>query len=308
MTSPSSNLSDVVLAIATFRNDESVVALLDTVFSADAGFHSVLVVDSMGTTAVPETANARGWDVDYRSAETNLGSAGNLHLRMKLAAETDASFVYTINHDGHIDLDAIAKLAEVARDNPQIAAAYPTRFRPNRGASYDNPAGRGLPLPHRRGASAPADKITDVEWASSNGALYALEPVRKGIEVWPELWMCWEDTGYGWLLKSQGYRQVQVGDSVFQDDYEYRHVRLLGRDFYFADKPWWYGYYSPRNLIVVTLRNHRSAAAVGALAAQVAKEAALTVAFRDRKAKRLGLLARAVVDGVRDRTGKLDFP
>ncbi len=308
MESRPTKLDDVVLAIATFRNDDSVIALLEAVEAGGANFHSVLVVDSMGSGDVAEIAGSRGWEITYHNADSNLGSAGNLHLRMKLASETDAGFVYTINHDGHIDVPAIAKLAEVARQNPQIAAAYPTRYRPNRGGSYDNPAGRGLPLPNRRGAEAPAEDVIDVEWASSNGALYALKPVREGIEVWPELWMCWEDTGYGWLLKSRGYRQVQVGGSVFQDDYEYRRVRLLGRDFYFADKPWWYGYYSPRNLIVVTLRNTRRPAAIGALAAQIAKEAALTVAFRDKKSTRLRLLARAVADGVRDRTGKLNFP
>src|SRR5690606_8974758 len=104
----------VCLAIASFRFDEAVIALLESVFEQDNGdfFAEVLVVDSMGTGAVPEAIAANGWDdrVQYFDHAANLGSAGNLARRLELAAERGHDWAYAITHDGDVDVSGARSL------------------------------------------------------------------------------------------------------------------------------------------------------------------------------------------------------
>lgn len=82
--------SDVALVIATFRQDEPVLRLLEDAFNADNKhpFAKIAIVDSLGSGAIERAIEERGWErVTYHNADHNLSSAGNLAMRLELAAQ-----------------------------------------------------------------------------------------------------------------------------------------------------------------------------------------------------------------------------
>jgi GT2 family glycosyltransferase len=296
----------VYLTISSFRNDEAVAALLESAASlVPRVFTHVIVVDSLGTGRVEQLIRDRGWPwVTYESASVNLGSAGNLALRLQLAAACGADFAYALNHDGRLSEKTVTAMVDAADAIEHIGAAYPLRILANRSRRYDVTGASSILIPRRTRLSPPEDSVLEAYWGSSNGALYALRPVREGLAPWSDLWMGWEDLGYGWLLHSRGYRQVIVRDAVFEDPYEFRAVSDE-RGFYVSDKPSWYAYYAARNLILIGRRLKPGLHRTASLGCRIALECGTTALLRPQKRERLRLIARGVFDGLRGRAGKL---
>ncbi len=299
----------VGLAIATYRQDEAVCALLDeAVRDCSDLFERIIVVDSHSSGAIAKHIEDRGYEnVIFRNVAENIGSAGNLAMRLELGEEHGLDFVYALNHDGVLDRETIAALIEYASTHERVGAAYPLRYLEGRD-SFDYTGTQRLPLPFRGKKGAASDEPVDVYWASSNGALYNLEPVREGLLPWKDLWMGWEDMGYGWLLDKNGWKQCLVPGTQFADNYECIDHTVLGRTVTITDKPAWYAYYGTRNLILVVQRNERPSSEFLVVAARVALEVALTAAFKTEKKRRFRYIAAGIYDGVRQRTGKWRVP
>ena len=307
--SETDQLGRVVLAIATFQANDSVIRLLDEVFgSGDSPFGSVIVVDSLGTPQLFDEIRRRGWRVEYENSPLNLGSAGNLARRLELAAACDADWCYALNHDGHVDLDAIRELVRTANGYDRVGAVYPTRYRPNRGGTWEAGQRTMLPLPSVPLKDRPEGKGDELTWSSSNGALYNLAPIRSGLRVWWDLWMGWEDLGYGWLLHRNGWRQLRSANADFIDNYEYRGVRLPGYTLWITEKPPWYSYYQFRNLILICRRTGRGFVGYVGISLRIFQELVLTTIFRGDRMYRYGLLWRGIRDGIRDRAGRGPVP
>jgi hypothetical protein len=297
------------LAISSFRYDASVLALLDRA-AADGAldlFSRIVVVDSVGTGKMAELLATRFGDrVEYHCAERNIGSAGNLALRLQLAARGEEDVVYAVNHDGSVEQSTVRTLLGAAATLGSFGAIYPLRRMTARGrAGYDITGSWSYLSPMRTVATPPAERLLPVWWSSSNPALYALEPVREGLLPWADLWMGWEDLGYGWLLAERGYAQFIATTAITDDGYELRP--LAGGVAHVSDKPTWYAYYYSRNLVLIARRTHRPAAAA-ALVARMALEVGVTVTVRKNRRKRLGYLARGLADGLRGRAGKWELP
>lgn len=305
-----SEAPEVCLAISSFRNDEAVTRLLRDATRDDAyPFAEILVVDSRGTGEIPRLIESQGWkNVTYHSADVNLGSAGNLAKRLELAAELDCKYVYALNHDGYLDSAVIAELVKAAEALPKVGAAYPLRYLAQKHEA-DTSGRRGrIPMPNLGRSSVVDEEPYPVFWSSSNATLYALEPVRKGLLPWADLWMGWEDLGYGWLLRNSGYEQVVVPTAVWRDDYEYRPHRVLGRTLHLTQKPPWYAYYQARNLLLIARRLHSPPTEYAVLTLRLLMEVGATALFRNDKLTRYRLLAAGVLDGLRARAGKGRVP
>lgn len=299
----------VCLAISSYRNDDAVIALLERALPlVPLLFSSVLVVDSEGTGVVARVIQERGWTaVVYHSASTNLGSAGNLALRLSMASESGADFAYALNHDGELNEETVKNLVSSAAHVPDLGAAYPLRALSNLGMRYDLTGTRAFPMRRVSSATPPPDHVTEVTWGSSNGTLYALAPVRKGLLPWSDLWMGWEDLGYGWLLALHGYRQIIVRDAVFRDPYEFRKVGGRESALHVSDKAAWYVYYSTRNLILINRRLPKPWYIRGLTGVRIVLDGAATLLVRTQKRDRLKLLARGIVDGARGVTGRVQL-
>jgi hypothetical protein len=300
----------VVLAISSFRNDDDILRLLKTAEGlCPSVFAHVLVVDSIGTGRLPAVIKERGWAfARYEAAASNLGSAGNLTRRLQLAADSGADFVYCLNHDGILDPDVVCSLVRHAARMDRVGAVYPLRRITRYGGRYDLTGVQRVPRPFSGQPVPPAAPATDVYWSSSNGALYALEPVRDGLHPWADLWMGWEDLGYGLLLHQHGYRQVVLTEAVIEDNYEYRAEALGPMRVRVSDKPLWYTYYRIRNLILVTRRVKAGPAVRCGMALRVVLDFVPTVVLRSNRRKRFGLYLRGFVDGLRGSSGKWRLP
>lgn len=295
----------VHLVISSFRHDAGVERVLRRVHDGPVSvFDKCIVVDSQGTGAIPALIDERGWDdVIYRSAEENLGSAGNLAERLRLAARLGGDFAYAVNHDGDVDLNVVLALLAEAQRTPDVGAVYPLRYLPSR-EQYDLTGTRRLPLPFHGSVAVPASPVIDVHWSSSNGALYSMHPVRKGILPWADLWMGWEDMAYGWALEESGYRQLVVTGARTEDNYEYRAHAVGARALHVTDKPAWYTYYGARNLVLLLRRPWRPAALPAVVALRILVEAAVIMLLRPHKLLRYRLLGHGVLDGLRNRAGR----
>jgi GT2 family glycosyltransferase len=301
----------VCLVISSFRHDQAVERILERLFAATSNpFAKVIVVDSLGTGRMPGLVRERHWnEVSYHCFSHNLGSAGNLAERLRLAAATDATFAYAINHDAHLDLSVVHTLIEHADGMDRLGALFPLRRLVRRSNRLDTAGAHDLPLPFL--GTKPSEELPallPVKWSSSNGALYALAPIREGLAPWGDFWFGWEDLAYGWLLDAHGYRQYIVSAARVDDDYEYRDFRIGPLKVKLSDKPSWYAYYQTRNLLLATQRTRSPLAVKSVVAGRIALEVALTTVFREEKMQRLHNLFCGLVDGLSGRSGKWDLP
>lgn len=300
----------VCLAVSSFRSDDSVIKVLGRV-AAEAPdlFQTIFVVDSLGTGAMAARLADLPIPVRYECATENLGSAGNLARRLELAAQTDAEFVYAVNHDGEVDAPGVRTLLSIAEGRRRLGALYPLRRFTARDGTYDLSGTARYPLRAIATVRAPRAALVPVHWSSSNGALYSLEPVRAGLLPPADLWLGYEDLAYGWDLEADGYEQFIVPSVVMNDNYEYEARTAQRLAVPLTDKPAWYTYYFARNLLKVARRaRHRPLGTRTLAAARVAAEYAVVLVGRKEKARRLGYLTAGVVDAVRGRSGKWRLP
>lgn len=300
----------VTLAISAYRSDDAVIALLEAVHATAEGmFARILVVDSLGSGRIAGEILARGWTaVDYRSYDRNLGSAGNLAERLRIAAEGPADAVYALNHDAPFDLGVLRALADVAAATPRMGAIYPLRRRVGREGTWDLTGKVRFPVRYRWVATPPPGPAFDVFWGSSNGTLYGLDPVRAGLLPMADLWMGWEDLIYGWALTDGGWRQRIAVGAVFDDPYEYVAAPGPVLKTRLTDKPAWYAYYFTRNLILGTRRTRRPLVVQARVVARIVGELGVSATLRNSRRKRVRLLLAGIRDGLLGRAGKYRVP
>ncbi len=291
----------VWLVIASYRNDKEVLRILEQAHSSDVKvFDRILIVESEGTGAIPCILQERGWDqVMYRSYDRNLGSGANLCERLRLAAEGGADYAYAINHDGCLDSKVVGSLLKAAESIENLGAAYPLSYLMEVG-QYNVTGTRQLPLPAKLVTAPPKGPLLDVFWSSSNGALYSMGPVKRGVVPWDALWMGWEDLEYGWSLFDHGYRQVIVCDAIFRDNYEYTPTTLGN----VIQKPAWRTYYQIRNLILAIRRTRRRPLYYLVGAYRFILECGLILLVRKNKWRRLRLAWAGASDGLRGVEGE----
>jgi GT2 family glycosyltransferase len=299
------SLANVALAISAFRSSDSVLSLLERVFSGRGPqFGSVIVVDSLGDGKIARILTEKGWPVRYENADVNLGSAGNLARRLELAAATDAAWCFTVNHDGEVDTDKVIALRSHGERSPRVGAVYPQLRFTRRGGTVDAPRkGFASVGAFSEESEAEADCLP-VSWSSSNCALYRLQPTREGVKVWPDLWMGFEDLAYGWSLQTHGWEQLLCRSITVDDSYEYTPVTLLGRKTYIPEKPPWYAYYLTRNLVMIRDRTASEVIGTAGVVQRALREAAIVLLFRKQKAHRLKLLLQGYRDGAAGLKGK----
>lgn len=301
----------VALAISAFCSDAAIIGLLQRLFAEPAThalFDTVIVVDSLGSGAIAEAIAAQAWPVRYFNSERNLGSAGNLGCRLDLAAEAGVDWCYCLNHDGNIDPASIRYMLATALSRPQVGAVYPLLHHGERPKPWEDARRSFFPAPGQRSNERPAGGDAQALWSSSNGALYSLAPYRAGLRVWKDLWMGYEDLGYGMLLHAHGWVQLVCRDAALRNIFDYKTVTFLGRRFTLSDKPAWYAYYNIRNLILIQRRFPFSLRLSANTAAKALRDSFKIVLLENHKSRRLALLWTGVAHGLAGRSGKGTYP
>ena len=249
----------IVVAISSFRSDSEAIRLVSELYSGDYEFSNVVVVCSAGGHDLAKIVNSKGYrNCQVSPFDNNLGSAGNLYERFKLANELGGDFMLALNHDAQISPQMFRTMVDTAENcDSQIGALYPLRYKSGK-QQYDLTGTRMFPFRFLGAAEVPSGALIDVSWSSSNGALYALAPFRAGVSPDISLWMGWEDYLYGLQLRDAGYRQCIVTSAHAVDGYEYKVVKKIGMKVTISDKPLWYTYYGPRNMVLICAHRYRT--------------------------------------------------
>jgi hypothetical protein len=303
-----SDLKRVVLAISSFRSDKPVLATLSKIFSDGASpFAGVIVVDSLGSGQIAAAVREHGWPVIYKNAKVNLGSAGNLARRLTFAANMDADWCYAINHDGYVDVKNVLRATRFGNNGQRVGAVYPLLRYTERGRLYDAPRTDLFPFVKTL-REPPDEQYLEVAWGSSNMALYNLTPIRQGGCVWEDLWMGWEDLGYGGLLTELGWTQYVDAQTIVDESYEYKSAGGGWCHLFMADKPTFYAYYKVRNLLLIRKRLRLEWRFFWYIVLQLLREHAVTLMFRKHRRDHLALLWAGVFDGLRGTAGRGPVP
>lgn len=301
------SLARVALAISAFRSDAAVLELLQRAFAPGSPrFGAIIVVDSLGSGAIANVIAERGWPVRYVNADRNLGSAGNLDLRLRLAAESGLDWCLALNHDGELDSHKAIALVACGTAHDKVGAVYPQLRLTSAGGRFDRPRRDFGALSILQDTKASTTPIP-VKWSTSNGALYRLDAIRDGVSAWPQLWMGYEDLALGWELHRRGWKQLISPAVTVDDNYEFRAFHIAGRTVHIADKPAWYSYYQLRNLALIARNTGGDAVSWFALAKRASIDFAL-LAVRSDRLRRARLLLKGLVDGLRGRSGKGPVP
>jgi GT2 family glycosyltransferase len=240
------------VSISNYKNDQSVLMLVDKILREKWPIFEMIIVDSLGSTSIPEAISKNSWNnVHYFNFETNLGSAGNLHHRMRIASERGWSFALALNHDALLSRDTLNALIKHIHID-KIGALYPLKFFPTKN-EYDISGTREVGPWRALGLKKPPEnnQLIEAIWSSSNGALYSTLPFKEGLYPRPELWMGWEDYLYGIELQSKNYKQYLVPDALTEDNYEFETRSIAGSKMMVSNKPTWYQYYRIRNLCLI---------------------------------------------------------
>ena len=302
----------IAIAISSFRSNAEAKSLVSKIVHECWPCEYILVVDSFGTGEFEEFISSI--DVAdrilYFNNDVNLGSAGNLHKRLVWANELGMDFVLALNHDAEITHSVYIALSKNADKLSNIGALYPLRYRKGK-KLYDLSGEKVLSIGVHGSTSRPTRELIEVFWSSSNGALYSTEPLRRVDKLCPDasLWMGWEDYLYGLQLRDAGYRQCIVTSAETVDNYEYKTVNLSMVSRPVADKPMWYSYYDPRNLILIAFYRIHSPALTVRILFRVFL-GLLLVPFKFKRQKKMAVMfyLAGIRDGVRNAAGKWKLP
>lgn len=300
----------VAIAISAFRSDEAVISLLEVIFAdphPEVG--SVIVVDSLGSGMIAEIATTRQWQLEYENANTNLGSAGNLARRMKLAAGTGAEWCLCLNHDANWDADRLSAMLSTARSRPRVGAVYPMLDHSPREPRWEDGRRHFRPSAGTRLSEIPTDEpAAEVLWSSSNSALYSLAPLAENITIMSDLWMGYEDLAYGLALHQGNWVQLSCRSARLTQVFDYRPSRLLGRTLHIPDKPVWYSYYNIRNLILIWRQYGSKGMSLRTISRKLMQSSIRTLLLEDKKVNRLQMLFLGALAGITGETGKGPYP
>ncbi|MDD2719905.1 MAG: hypothetical protein PHH47_01180 [Gallionella sp.] len=302
----------VAIAISSFRTNSSAMALVRKITAEKWPCEYILVVDSLGTGEFEAFIASNGLTgrVLYFNSSVNLGSAGNLSKRLLWGCELGMDHVLALNHDAEITLQIYKTMLDRVDAHPRTGALYPLRHLAGKGV-YDFTGQKVFTLTAAGTVEKPSDEFVEMAWSSSNGALYAMEPLRGEQAICPDasLWMGWEDYLYGLQLKDRGYSQWVVTDAETVDSYEYKAVGFSPAGKTIADKPMWYGYYDARNMILIAM--HRLKSPVLTVFVLFRVLLAMTLVpfkFKNDKWRATSYCLAGIWDGLRNVSGKWKLP
>ena len=300
----------LAIGISSFRSDKQALALVKKIVELQIDFEWLFVVDSQGSEELGQRiADIGDPRIRHYAEQKNIGSAGNLCRRLEISSQLGADWLLAFNHDAPVSAPAVAALLAVASEAVDWGALYPLRFEEGRGR-YDLSGTRWFPYGFRGVLEPPKTDLTPVYWGSSNGALYSLAAVRKGIIPQASLWMGWEDYLFGLTLERAGWHQWLIRNSEIGDSYEFRKRGIAGVELTVSDKPCWYYYYAVRNLILSHVHLQPSMRGMANLAAWLPVYGLRVIAFPGQCSRRRAFLnfLEGLVDGIMGRKGKWRLP
>ncbi len=221
------NLAPVDVIICHHRGLRWLERCLSTLYNGSVTPARVVVVDNGSSDGSREMLAARFPQVHVLHNTLNVGFVrGNLQARAYLA-DSDAAYLWLLNHDTEVAPDALAKLLRALRDDPQTAAVQPKmRSIPYAGRfDYAGAAGGYLDVygyPFARGRVFEAlerdhgqyDTCVPIFWASGASFFVRTRVLDEVGFLDARYYAVSEEIDLSWRIWLAGYRILSVPDAV----------------------------------------------------------------------------------------------
>jgi GT2 family glycosyltransferase len=287
----------VAAVVVTYHRPAELRLVIEALLGQTRPPDRIVVFDNGGPVAAAEVLREWAGRIDIVRSPANLGGAGGFAGGLRRALDHGADWAWLMDDDAVPKSDALAQLLAVLPGLPERAGALCGAVReygalaPRHRRRFGHWLGGEWPLGWRHYRRQRAE----IDTGSFVGFMVAAEAAREVGLPEAELFLAYDDTEYSLRLRRQGWRLWLVPGSVIEH-LRTPHARL--RSGSFGAKH----YFNIRNRIVVKRRYCRLP--LPAVAGAAAFGALLWLACRGwRQPGSLGLLARAVADGVRGRLG-----
>jgi rhamnopyranosyl-N-acetylglucosaminyl-diphospho-decaprenol beta-1,3/1,4-galactofuranosyltransferase len=257
----------VLAIVLTYSAPDALVACVNGLMAQSVAPDEVIVVDNAGEPTAERSLAVAGVNWDrmrvIREAE-NTGPAGGHASGLREFLASDRDLAWVMDDDCTPEPDCLEALLDATGRRLKSVFVFPDWIAPD-GQIMRYPA-----------------------WC---GFLISSDVVRRAGLPRPELVWWGEDTEYlMWRIPSAGYPRQQCEVA------QVRHLMARVRE----NRPGWKYYYETRNSVYLRLRNRRHpsrlVSTIGRLLARVALH-------EDERGRKLWLMARGMMDGLRGRLG-----
>ncbi len=274
--------------VLTYRSPTSLLRCLDSIDAQTAPVSEIVVVDNDGGETVEQVLAGRVARTPVRlvALDENMGPAGGHAAGLREFVAGPCDWAWVMDDDVVIDPGGLASMLAAAGDAD---------------STFVSPLCR--------------DAETGEKWDNSNAWLGELIPRRAVEEVGgpdPDLFWWTEDTEYlQWRLPRAGFERVEPSNPVV----------TVSRSRTSDSKPAWKYYYETRNQIHYRMRiqgpeegetvpRHLTRRVRTWRAVRATTKLALRATLRESggRIKRLAMVGRGAVDGVRGRSGRRFAP
>lgn len=220
--------------------------------------------------------------------DSNLGVAGALNIGLRVALEERYEWIVTFDQDSTVTEGYIDAMLDAARNAERVGIVCP-RYR-------DRHSMRELPMPRT--------KSGDLLTTMTSGSMVHRTTIETAGWFDERLYIDSVDTEYGLRLRSMGLRLIQAEKA------ELLHSvgRLvghwwLGRNFWTTNHSAGRRYYMTRNRLFIFSRYPREIDWIRRDLRSMAGEIFGIVMFEENKLRKLYLIARGMIDGLRGKWG-----
>lgn len=239
----------IAIIVLNWNGWHDTLACIASLQTLNADSFSILLVDNGSTDGSVEHFHRELPGIELLQTGANLGFGGGCNVGIRHALAFGAEYIWLVNSDATVDVDALTALVQVADSNPKLGAVGSVLFdadAPNRVQLWGG--GRvNLWLGRSNHCLAP-QRLDFVSGASLLLRRVALEQV--GLFDSAQFFMYWEDTDLGFRLRQAGWQlAVAAGSKIWHkqsaslgmgnpllDEYATRScVRFLKRH---APMPW----------------------------------------------------------------------
>ncbi|CAN5905345.1 glycosyltransferase family 2 protein [soil metagenome] len=220
-----------------------------------------IVVDNGSENGSEEKIRAAFPDTTLLQSGANLGFAGGNNVGLKYALRQDFDFVWLLNNDTVVEPDALSRLVERTRNEPEVDMCGSTLvYHHDRdtvqaygGGTYNQWLGLTQKLGHGRLRSEPVDAASverKLDYIEASSLLVSRRFLATVGLMKEDYFLYYEEID--WVARAGGrFKLGYAKDSVV---YHKEGASIGGSDHAKTQKSWTADYYSVRNRILITRR------------------------------------------------------
>ena len=303
----------IAVVIVTYNRKKILQDCLGKVLNQSIKLDTVFLIDNASTDGTEEMLREKYLNnhiFRYLKLKENLGGAGGFYTGIKIAYKEGFQWLWLMDDDVFPEKDALEKLLvsykKLENKGVDIGMLGSTPIdltdksklswvlRSNRGKIYQS-------------LSDIKDKITEVISLPFNSVIIKRDVIEKIGFPEKDFFLWLDDVEYCYRINSQGMKIFLDKESIIlHPPKRGKEFSLLGKKVFlksFTDPPW-RDYYQTRNTIFLIKKYNLGIAKVIKLIAMIL----LSLLIRSKKLKRTKFYIKGIIDGIRNRAGKVVLP